>query len=106
MDDLTIEPREVHEMMQKGVKFFLLDCREPGEYETARIEGATLIPMRQIPQKVGGIPQDRPVVVYCHSGMRSLNAASWLKQQGVNALSMDGGIDRWSAEIDPQVPRY
>jgi rhodanese-related sulfurtransferase len=106
MDKLIIEPLEVHDMMQKGEKFFLLDCREPWEYETARIEGATLIPMRQIQQKVDEIPKDQPVVVYCHAGVRSFNAASWLKQQGVNALSMSGGIDQWSAEVDPKVPRY
>ena len=75
MDELAIEPREVHDMMEKGVKFFLLDCREPWEYQTARIEGATLIPMRQIPQKLDAIPKDQPVVVYCHAGVRSFNAA-------------------------------
>ncbi len=106
MDELMIEPWEVQDMMQKGVKFLLLDCREPWEYQTARIEGATLIPMRQIPQKLTDIPKDQPVVVYCHSGVRSFNAASWLKQQGVNALSLNGGIDRWSMEIDPKMPRY
>ena len=106
MDELTIEPREVHELMQKGEKFLLLDCREPWEYETARIEGATLIPMREIPGKLEEIPKDQTVVVYCHAGMRSFNAASWLKRQGVNALSMSGGIDLWSKEIDPKVPRY
>jgi len=106
MDKLTIEPLEVHDMMQKGAKFFLLDCREPWENQAARIEGATLIPMRRIPQQINDIPKDQPVVVYCHSGVRSFNAAAWLKQQGVNALSMSGGIDQWSAEIDPKVPRY
>ncbi|HMD83995.1 MAG TPA: rhodanese-like domain-containing protein [Terriglobia bacterium] len=105
-DELIIEPREVHDMMQKGERFLLLDCREPWEHQTARIEGATLIPMRQIPQKLDEIPKDQPVVVYCHAGMRSFNAATWLKQQGVNALSMTGGSDRWSMEIDPKVPRY
>lgn len=106
MDDLTIEPREVREMMEKGATFVLLDCREPWEFETARIDGATLIPMQQIPQKLAEIPKDQPVVVYCHAGIRSFNAASWLKRQGVNALSMSGGIDQWSKEIDPKVPRY
>jgi rhodanese-related sulfurtransferase len=106
MDELLIEPLEVHDMMEKGEKFFLLDCREPWEYQTARIEGATLIPMRQIPQMLDDIPKDQPVVVYCHAGVRSFNAASWLKQQGVNALSMSGGIDRWSKEVDIKVPRY
>ena len=106
MDDLIIEPQDVHKMMQAGARFLLLDCREPWEYQTARIEGAVLIPMRQIPQKLDAIPKDQPVVVYCHAGVRSFNVASWLKQQGVNAVSMSGGIDRWSMEIDPQVPRY
>ena len=106
MDQLEIEPKEVHDMLQKGVKFLLLDCREPWEYDTARIEGAKLIPMRQIQQKFAEIPKDQPVVVYCHAGVRSFNAASWLKQQGVNALSMSGGIDQWSRDIDPKVPRY
>ena len=106
MDDLIIEPLEVHKMMQAGETFLLLDCREPWEHQTARIEGATLIPMREIPQKLDEIPKDQPVVVYCHAGMRSFNAASWLKRQGINALSMSGGIDQWSREIDPKVPRY
>jgi rhodanese-related sulfurtransferase len=106
MNDLVIEPREVDEMMQNGEKFVLLDCREQWEYDTARIEGATLIPMRQIQQRIDEIPKDQRVVVYCHAGVRSFNAASWLKQQGLNALSMTGGIDLWSKEIDPKVPRY
>ncbi len=105
-DELTIEPRKVHEMRERAEKFLLLDCREPWEFEAANIEGATLIPMRQIPQRLDEIPKDQPVVVYCHAGMRSFDVASWLKQQGVEALSLSGGIDRWSLEIDPRVPRY
>src|SRR5271157_4366309 len=106
MEELTIEPREVHEMMEKGAKFFLLDCREPWEHEAARIEGATLIPMRQVPQSLERIPKDVPVVVYCHHGMRSLNVTGWLRQRGIEAQSLRGGIDCWSLEIDPTVPRY
>ncbi len=106
MDDLIIEPRQVHDMLANGEKFLLLDCREQWEYDTAHIDGATLIPMQQIPQKLDEMPKDQPVVVYCHAGIRSFNAASWLKRQGVNALSMSGGIDQWSKEIDPKVPRY
>ena len=106
VDELIIEPREVHDMMQKGVKFLLLDCREAGEHQTAHIKGDTLIPMRLIPQKLVDIPKDQPVVVYCHAGVRSFDTANWLSQQGVNAVSLSGGIDRWSAEIDPKVPRY
>jgi rhodanese-related sulfurtransferase len=106
MENLIIEPLQVHEMMQKGEKFLLLDCREPWEHQTARIEGAVLIPMAEIPQKLDELPKDQPIVIYCHAGMRSFNAASWLKRQGVKALSMSGGIDQWSREIDPKVPRY
>lgn len=105
-DELSIEPKAVHKMMENDVKFVLLDCREPWEYETARIEGATLVPMGDIPQRLDEFPRDQPVVIYCHAGVRSLSAAAWLKRQGVNALSMSGGIDQWSREIDPQVPRY
>ena len=72
---LTIEPQEVAEMMQRGEKFLLLDCREPWEHQTAWIEGARLIPMRAIPNHLGQISKDQLVVVYCHVGMRSLEVA-------------------------------
>ena len=55
VDELIIEPREVHAMREAGENFLLLDCREPWEYQTARIDGATLIPMRQIPQMLEGM---------------------------------------------------
>jgi rhodanese-related sulfurtransferase len=103
---LTIEPSALVEMLERREKFLLLDCRERWEYETARLEGSMLIPMREIPRSLDRIPKDRPVVVYCHAGQRSLDVASWLLKQGVNARSLRGGIDRWSVEIDPTVPRY
>lgn len=104
---LEIEPQALAEIMKTpDGKLFLIDCREPWEYELARIEGATLMPMRQVPQSVERIPKDAPVVVYCHHGMRSLNVTGWLRQRGIEAQSLSGGIDRWSLEIDPAVPRY
>lgn len=104
---LEIEPQALAEIMKTpDGKLFLIDCREPWEYELARIEGATLMPMRQVPQSVERIPKDAPVVVYCHHGMRSLNVTGWLRQRGIEAQSLRGGIDRWSLEIDPAVPRY
>ncbi len=106
-DVLEIEPQALVEMMKvHEQKLFLIDCREPWEHEIARIEGAALIPMRQVPQSVERIPKDVPVVVYCHHGMRSMNVAGWLRQHGFEAQSLRGGIDRWSLEIDPAVPRY
>ncbi len=106
-DVLEIEPQALVEMMKaQEKKPFLIDCREPWEHEIAHIEGATLIPMRQVPQSVERIPKDGPVVVYCHHGMRSLNVAGWLRQHAIEAQSLRGGIHRWSLEIDPAVPRY
>jgi rhodanese-related sulfurtransferase len=104
---VEIEPWALADMMKDHDKeVFLIDCREPWEYDLARIEGATLIPMRQVPQSVERIPKDTPVVVYCHHGTRSLNVTGWLRQRGIEAQSLRGGIDRWSVEIDPAVPRY
>ena len=76
--------------------------------EVARIEGGELIPMGSIPQALQSLDaEENPLIVYCHHGVRSLHVVSWLRQQGVeNCVSMTGGIDRWSLEVDPAVPRY
>lgn len=87
----------------------LLDCRTPEEHAIARIEGAVLIPMQQIPERLGEIEswRDKPIVVYCHHGVRSLRVVRFLRDQGFSqAQSMQGGIDAWSLEVDPSVPRY
>lgn len=88
----------------------LVDCREPSEYQICRIEGSELIPMNTTParlQSIEGMAEEGTVVVYCHHGVRSLNVVNWLRQQGVeNCQSLEGGIDAWSAFIDPAVPRY
>lgn len=106
MNDIEIEPRELAAALHGEGGVCLLDCREDWEYETANIAGSTLIPMNSIPERVDEIPVGRPVVVICHSGRRSLNVAQWLRGRGIEARSLAGGIDRWSAEIDPTVPRY
>jgi rhodanese-related sulfurtransferase len=93
----------------------LLDCREPDEYATARIEGATLIPMGETRQRINDIEdliddagsEEPEVIVYCHHGVRSLRVAAALREMGIdNARSMIGGIDLWSQQIDASVPRY
>jgi rhodanese-related sulfurtransferase len=87
--------------------FQLIDCREPDEWALCRIEGATLIPLSQFAERaLPALSPDRPVVVYCHHGMRSLRATQWLRHKGVNAWSLAGGIDAWSEVIDEDVPRY
>lgn len=87
----------------------LLDCREQSEYDIARIDGATLLPMSEFQERIAELEphRDRHVIVYCHHGVRSLHVAHWLRQQGFSKVqSMTGGIDAWSQVIDPAVPRY
>ncbi len=105
--DIEIEPREVQQMLSRGDQLLLVDVREPWEQETARIEGSILIPLRAIPGNISRLEGPLPIVVYCHHGIRSLDAAAWLRSQGIGgARSMRGGIERWSEEVDPQIPRY
>jgi adenylyltransferase/sulfurtransferase len=107
MTDLEISSREVKERLDKGEKFLLVDVREPHEYELCHIDGAVLIPMGSIPANLQKLDIDEDVICFCHHGMRSLDVANWLRARGVkSAKSMAGGIDRWSLEIDPSVPRY
>ena len=107
---IEVAPLEVKRRLDKGEKVKLIDVREPFEHQLTRIEGAELIPMNTVPQRVqeiDGQAESATLVIFCHHGMRSLNVAEWLRRQGVeNCQSMSGGIDRWSLEIDPKVPRY
>jgi len=86
----------------------LIDVREPWEFETAHIEDSLLMPMGDVPARAHQeLDPDERLVVMCHHGMRSMNVAVWLRNQGFEqAQSLMGGIDAWSAEIDPTVPRY
>ncbi|HXR33253.1 MAG TPA: rhodanese-like domain-containing protein [Verrucomicrobiae bacterium] len=107
MTDLEITPRQVKERLDRGEKLILVDVREPHEHALCRIEGALLIPMGTIPANLQKLDADEDVICFCHHGMRSLDVANWLRHQGVkSATSLAGGIDRWSTEIDPRVPRY
>lgn len=87
----------------------LIDCREADEWQLCHLEGAELVPLSQFGELAPRRFQDtaQHLIIYCHHGMRSLRAASWLRQQGfTEAQSMHGGIDAWSQLIDPTVPRY
>lgn len=108
-DDWEITPRQVKAMRDAGEVFLLLDCRTPAEQEAASVEGATLIPLHELPTRVGELAPhaDRTIVTMCHHGMRSLQAAFLLRQTGLEDVkSMAGGIDLWSVDIDADVPRY
>ncbi len=106
-DDLQIYPGEMQQLLDRGEKILLVDVREPWEYALCRIEGAKLIPLGSLASNVQALADADSVVCYCHHGMRSLDAAVWLRGQGMEGVkSLAGGIERWSLEVDPSVPRY
>lgn len=87
----------------------LVDVREPFEHQTARIEGAEFIPMRQIPEQVGSptLPREKHLLIHCHHGGRSLRVTEYLRAQGYpRVTNVAGGIHAWSQRIDPTVPTY
>ncbi len=87
--------------------FYLLDVREPNEYQIGKIPGSTLIPLGEVPQRVSEIPRDKEIIVHCKMGGRSAKAAAFLRQQGyTNVKNLKGGITDWSDKIDPKVPKY
>jgi rhodanese-related sulfurtransferase len=101
-----ITPTELQQLLAGDNPPSLIDVREEGEAAICAIDGSTLIPMNTLPHRLQEIPRDRPVALYCHAGMRSMMAGQWLSQQGFDALSLAGGIDRWAIEIEPEMARY
>ena len=106
--DYEIAPEEVKAKLDARDSFILLDVREPWEVEAAHIEGAKLIPMGDVPSRAHQeLDPDDHIIVYCHHGVRSLNVAAWLRQQGFEKVqSMAGGIDAWSRQVDGKVAVY
>ena len=98
--------KEFKQRIDAGEDVFLLDVREPYEYQIAQI-GGTLIPQNDVPQRLAEIPRDREIVVQCRSGARSQRIAEFLKQSGYSKVfNLAGGILAWSDEIDPKVQKY
>jgi rhodanese-related sulfurtransferase len=107
MDELEITPADVKARLDRGEELFLVDVREPWEYQLCRIEGAKHVPLGSLAANLNMLPDVDEVICYCHRGMRSLDAAAWLRFQGIEkAKSLAGGIERWSLEVDPKVKRY
>jgi rhodanese-related sulfurtransferase len=104
--DIEIEPIEVELLLkQKAIK--LLDVRTAMEYSIAHIDGSILIDQGLVEEIVSSWPKETDIVTLCHHGIRSLDAAAYFRAQGFSKVrSMRGGIDVWSAQIDPSVPRY
>ena len=100
---------ELSEWAREKKSFTLLDVRQPDENATAALPNSQLIPLDELTMRVGEIEQASgvPWVVYCHHGVRSLHAGSWLAGNGFDPVySLSGGIDAWSQRVDPSVPRY
>ena len=103
---LSVE--ELQKKLKGAEKFQLIDCREPDEYETCRIDGSTLIPLSQFSQEaLSQLKPDDEIIIHCHHGGRSQRACEFLLANGYkNVSNVSGGIDAWSLRIDSKVPRY
>jgi molybdopterin/thiamine biosynthesis adenylyltransferase/rhodanese-related sulfurtransferase len=103
----SLVPAELAEMLASGKPLRLVDVREPHEFEINRIEGAELIPLDTLPDRLADLPQQEPVVVYCKSGQRSAEALALLKQSGFStAKHLTGGILAYARTVDPSIPVY
>lgn len=107
MLDYEISPSEAAKLIQQK-KVRMVDVREPWEYATAHVEDSLSMPMGEVPARAfQEFDPDERLVILCHMGMRSMNVTVWLRNQGFEqAQSLRGGIDAWSTEVDPAVPRY
>jgi sulfur-carrier protein adenylyltransferase/sulfurtransferase len=103
--DITVQ--ELKSRMDRGERLQLVDVREPVEHEICRITGARLIPLGQLPQRLGELDPEREVILQCKVGARSARAAAFLRAHGFrNARNLAGGILAWIAQVDPDLPTY
>jgi adenylyltransferase/sulfurtransferase len=105
--EFDITPQELKAMQERnGRGIVLLDVREPHEWEICRLEGAILIPLRELPARLNQMDPTREYVVYCKTGGRSAQAARIMQAAGLRVRNLRGGINAWSREVDPSVPLY
>lgn len=103
--ELSVE--EVQAKQARGESFRLIDVRNPHEWDIVHLEGATLIPLSELPNRLQELSSNESLVLHCHKGVRSMKALNILRDAGFTKLkSMKGGIDAWSTQIDPSLPRY
>jgi adenylyltransferase/sulfurtransferase len=105
----TILATELKERIDAGKDLFLVDCREPAEWEIVSIPGATLIPKGEFlnGNALGDLPQDKEIVVYCKTGVRSAEVLAALKSAGMtNSVHVQGGVIAWANQVDPSLPTY
>jgi len=98
---------ELRDRRSKGDDLFILDVREPEEFDLVRLDGAVLIPLGELPRRVAELAADREIVVHCRTGQRSVKAIDFLRGVGFRKLwNLKGGIKAWAEEIDPTLPVY
>ena len=86
---------------------FLLDVREPREFDYCHIAGSVLIPLAELPQRADELPRDREIVTICHTGVRSQHAATFLQQNfGLDVTNLQGGVAAWARDVDPAMKQY
>jgi rhodanese-related sulfurtransferase len=104
---MEITAQELDTALKNSERMFILDVRQDWEVDLAPLRGAVHICLDDLPANLERLPTHHdPFVVVCHHGVRSLKASTWLREQGYQAINLKGGIDAWSEEIDPTVPRY
>ena len=107
MSIVQLTPQQVQDGLQKQPAPLLLDVREEDEVRLCALPGSLHIPMNLIPLRHNELPDDIPIIVYCHHGIRSLNVARYLAHVGFeHVANLQGGIDAWARQIDPSMPRY
>jgi rhodanese-related sulfurtransferase len=109
-EELEISGQEAQRLLaENSADLRLIDVRDPEEYGVCRLPNAQLISLPLLPAEAATkLPEkDAQILLYCHHGMRSLRATEYLRSVGyTRARSIAGGIDKWSREIDPTIPRY
>jgi len=106
-DGAEITAQELQQEWERNSDLLVIDVREPHEYEITHIEGAVLIPLGELPDRLNELDGHREIVTHCHHGARSLKALEILKAAGFSKVrSLRGGIDAWAVNVDPSLPRY
>ena len=107
VSEWEITPVELKKRLDGGDDLFILDVREPNEYQINRIPGSTLIPLGELPRRYQELPQDREIIAHCKMGGRSAKAQEFLKSVGItNVKNLKGGVLEWVDKVDPSQPKY
>lgn len=106
-ENLELSVHQLYTLQQQGQDHLLLDVREMNEWQFCRIEKSMHIPLGRVPLMCEDLPRDKLVIVYCHHGLRSLQACQLLRQRGFDKVkNLKGGIDAWAKEVDKTIKTY